>query len=574
MDATQNQDAASANSIQGRPDIINGIAKKYGLPKPKILLKDEALSREAQSQYARALSVMPQSIARLFPQSINPLGNNVWPDIPQLREALAKQYPDQQERILALLAWYGSAHSTGYGEFPRKLLQEYSFTDLWSEARSDRLTNAELSGAAQFFADKYLSPRDEHNRAALQSALMKYADEMAAWLRIMPPSIRPLWHGEEWRSQYYGQVDGRVRADEELMLTALAQEFPDKTERILALLAWYGADAGGKRIFGPYQAVVDNLLYRFSTSEFAQALVATTLTEQQLDGATRLFAEYDFRRGRREEIRALPSSLKTVLLAHSKYGADEERFKRMFAPPVPVPGDGVFHAFVEPIVPGDDNVALVTVEETRAEPQFAPLMVPGTPIDDRLDGHAPTREDGGPCINTGRARYILNKQDHLLFEILADCGGVMRGYGYVICRINGDLRCAEAADWYFTGRTYQLTGAGLKVGTALHSWKDPTETPARLQAMAARIDESTNRSLQRHASRGRWINCYTLDPPNSKNTFACSLQQNLEMCRDYPNLDDIRDGDTIDMNSPAGRWVTKHSRDSDSPKWACWVETQ
>lgn len=73
------------------------------------------------------------------------------------------------------------------------------------------------------------------------------------------------------------------------MLEALSQEFPEEDQRILTLFNWYGSDADEKRIFGRYQHVVYDLLDTFPTSELAQAAASTSLTEQQLDGATRLF---------------------------------------------------------------------------------------------------------------------------------------------------------------------------------------------------------------------------------------------------------------------------------------------
>ena len=576
-DATSERRFLSANWLNGSPDVLKRVAKSYGLPKPQVFIDEELNVQYAARAYANWFNSMPQSFRPFFPPTQDPDGNSTSPNVNTLREALAKQYPDAKRRILALFAWYGSVP---WGESVERsaddLLRDYSFRDLWSEAQSPRLSHAQLEGAARSFASKYFSSREEHTRRELQDGLRKYSEERAHWLQIMPASIRPLWKDEMWRYQLdFGDTatEQIFRANEQPMLLAFAQEFPEKNQQILILLDWYGS-ALEEKSFGRYQAVVDHLLQTFTTSEIAQALVSTTLTERQLDGATRLFAEDDFRRGRREEIRILPSSLKTLLFAHTKKGPNEEKFKRMFAPPVPTPGDGVLHAFVEPILPGDENVAFVTVEETNAEPQFAPLMVRGNPIDERFNGYLPTSDDGRPCINTGKARYIINKHDVLLFEIRADCGSTMRGYGYVICRINGERRCSEAPDWYFAGRSYELANEGIQVnGAATHSWNDPIETPNRLQAMAARINQNNDHPSPRHASHDRSLLCRTLDPPNLTNSFPCSGREDLDRCKGFPSLDDIRDGDVIDMNSPVGRWVTQYSKDSDSPHWACWVET-
>jgi hypothetical protein len=578
-DSTSARHFISANWMNGSPDLIKRIAKSYGLPQPQVFIDEELNAQYEAKAYAHWLSTMPQSLRPFFPPTLDPSGNSPAPDLRAMRTALAKEYPDTRRRILALFSWYGSV-PWGYSsdQSVDYLLQDYSYTDLWSQAQSDRLTNAQLAGAARFFAEKYVEGREQHSRRALQDGIRKYSEEKAHWLQIMPASIRPLWKDDIWQYGEYRHrnADKWVLEEEKPMLDALSREFPDKNQRILILFNWYGSDVEN-HTFGRYQAVVDDLLQQFTTAELAQALGSTMLTAQQLDGAVRLFAEPQFGRARRAEIRRIPSSLKAVLLAHNKGSNSNATLRWLLVQSIPTPGDGVVTPDrVEQVLPLPDEeyVDFVTVESTQAEPQFAVLMVPGTPMDDSFLRRSPTEDVGPPCINTGKARYLVNKFNRLSFEILANCGKLTRGYSYVICRLSGDLRCAEAPYWYFTGRTYLLTNEGLKVdGTAPHPWKDPIETQIRLQAMAARINQNKNRSSQPHASHDRWLYCRMLDPPNLTNVFSCSGRENLEMCKDLPSLDGIRDGDVIDMNSPIGRWVTQHSKDSDTSQSACWIET-
>ena len=267
----------------------------------------------------------------------------------------------------------------------------------------------------------------------------------------------------------------------------------------------------------------------------------------------------------------MPSSLKAVLLAHSKKGGNESIFKAIFTESPPTPGDGFNHPFVRQIVPDDDYVDFVTEELTQAEPQFAAMMMAGTTAD-AFTQYSPTGYGGGSCLNTGKAQYLINKHHYLLFEILVDCRNLALGYGYVICRLGGDLRCSEAPDWYFTTRTYELTNEGLRVdGAAPYVWHDPIETQKRLQAMAARLATDKERNSKRSgASRRRWIHCRVLDPPNLTMVFPCPLSGG---CTDAPELDGIRDGDLLDMNSSVGRWLQQQSKESDVSKWACWIET-
>jgi hypothetical protein len=41
-----------------------------------------------------------------------------------------------------------------------------------------------------------------------------------------------------------------------------------------------------------------------------------------------------------------------------------------------------------------------------------------------------------------------------------------------------------------------------------------------------------------------------------------------------PNLDSLRDGDLVDLNSSAGAFVKQQSKASDFSNWLCWVRTQ
>jgi hypothetical protein len=575
-DSTSMAHLLSANWMNGSPEVLKRIATAHGLPKPQVFIDEEINARHDASVYARWLRAMPESLRPFYPRTLDPSGNHPSPDIGTLREALVKQYPGTKRRILALFVWYGAPPWGEYADdSAERLLQDYLYSDLWSAVQSDRLTNAQLEGATRFFASKYVDRQEQHSRQALQDGIRSYSAERAHWLQIMPASVRPLWNDEMWGYRdFFEDTDAnrRAHANEQPMLDALSQEFPDKNQRILVLFDWYGSDVADNRTFGRYQAVVDDLLQQFSTSELAQALQSTTLTEQQLDGAVRLFAESSFREARRKEIRDIPPALKEVLWARGKKDGNELIFRLLYAQSRPTPGDGIVHPFVAHIVPDDDYVAFVTVEETQLEPQFAALMVPGTPVNDSFAKHTATDDAGRACMNTGKARYLINTNNVMLFEILADCGNLARGYRFVICSLAGDLRCLEPPDWYFAGRSYLLTSEGVKVDHALHAWQDPIETPKRLQAVAARITAYNDRSSKRHPSRGRWTHCHTLDPPNLTRSFPCPDRDNSAMCKDFPNVDGIRAGDVIDMNSPVGNWIKQQSKDPDASEWVCWIE--
>ena len=212
---------------------------------------------------------------------------------------------------------------------------------------------------------------------------------------------------------------------------------------------------------------------------------------------------------------------------------------------------------------------------TQPEPQFSSLMIAGKPTGDTFIIKFPSGDFGGPCINSGKARYLIDGNGTLTFEILADCGNLRRGYDYSICRLGKSLHCAEAPSWYFTGRTYAIRNDGLLVnGTALHAWKDPAEAPQLLQAMATRIKTNKERFSIQGATHPRRISCRSFDPVKRLTTLhvietTCLVKS---VCSGMPNLEGMGEGDLIDMNSTTGSFVKRQTTDPGVSNWICWVE--
>src|SRR5208282_5546887 len=97
------------------------------------------------------------------------------------------------------------------------------------------------------------------------------------------------------------------------------------------------------------------------------------------------------------------------------------------------------------------------------EPSFAGIVAAGKPVGDSYVIHfpPPTGDVGGECVYNGNARYFIESTGVLTFQILADCGKLKRGYNYMVCRLNADLRCSEAPWWHFQGRRYAVTKEGV-----------------------------------------------------------------------------------------------------------------
>lgn len=146
------------------------------------------------------------------------------------------------------------------------------------------------------------------------------------WQVGMPASVRPVWSD---RFMGVGDDLRGVRA-------ALAKEFPDPHDRIRALLGWYGSGAGPWSGFPSYEAVAQELLFDFSTPEIIWAIQESGLSDAQVEGASRFFADWEFGQRRPKDRAGLPRDLRERLLAHSVTSADKDkvgRAKRAFATP-------------------------------------------------------------------------------------------------------------------------------------------------------------------------------------------------------------------------------------------------
>jgi hypothetical protein len=314
----------AALHITGTPALLNELSARHALPKPQILVRDEQAAKEQQRADAHWMSVMPASIKPVWSEFLSSPGPAA---LQPLREALAKEIPDTTQQILVLFAWYGSGAGPwsgfpAYEEVVAELLQRYPRSALLEVAHSDRLTDPQLRGAARFFAAPFLGSQGSDDRVILSQGLNTYFKVTANWRAAMPASIRPLWTDDMWYLAHAGN------ADLHRMIDALAQEFPDKNGLLLELLSWYGSGIGARCSFcARYEFIVDDLLFQFSSDEIVKAALSKPLTEEQLDGAARFFADWYFQRERPTDIQNFPSSLKSTLLAHIQKRSNEDWIK-------------------------------------------------------------------------------------------------------------------------------------------------------------------------------------------------------------------------------------------------------
>jgi hypothetical protein len=248
--------------------------------------------------------------------------------------------------------------------------------------------------------------------------------------------------------------------------------------------------------------------------------------------------------------------------------------------PPPSRPDGIFTPTVSIVTAIDKTGRPMTVESRQLEPRLTPSIVVGNPTGDSYVIHFSQGDAGGPCIYSGNARYLIEGDGTLTFQILADCGKLRRGYNYMICRLDPSLRCTEAPWWNFRDRTYVITKQGVAVNnSAPVPWQDATAAPQLLQNMSEKIKALNDRVSQLTSSNtvhGRAIFCREFHPESKSYhiwefSTTCLIKS---ACDGMPNLDSLRDGDLVDLNSSAGAFVKQQSKASDFSNWLCWVRTQ
>jgi hypothetical protein len=99
-------------------------------------------------------------------------------------------------------------------------------------------------------------------------------------------------------------------------LPILEKEYRDRNERILALLRWYGSGAGPWSGAPAYEEIAGSILLEFPTEQIVKAVTSKGLSGEEVEGAARFFADWDFHRTRPDDIALLPKNLKKKFLEH------------------------------------------------------------------------------------------------------------------------------------------------------------------------------------------------------------------------------------------------------------------
>jgi hypothetical protein len=169
-----------------------------------------------------------------------------------------------------------------------------------------------------WFDDRRISgPRQEIEAMRGEHAQRK--KDWERWLTAMPKAIQLVWSGA---IAQFGKVDlVPLRA-------ALEQEMPDRRERILALLEWFGSGSGPWSGFPSYEIAAEELILDFSTTDIVAAIQSERLSPAQTEGAARLFGGWTFGKQRPKDLKELPNALKKDLWLHTQNTKDKDKFSR------------------------------------------------------------------------------------------------------------------------------------------------------------------------------------------------------------------------------------------------------
>ena len=246
---------------------------------------------------------------------------------------------------------------------------------------------------------------------------------------------------------------------------------------------------------------------------------------------------------------------------------------------LPNPGDGIFTPRLS-IVAIDKTDRPFTIEVVQPEPRFAEAMAAGKPTGSSYVIKFPTGDAGGDCAYTGKGRYFIESTGALTFQIITECGKLKRGYDFMVCMLNEELRCREAPWWYFRDRTYAITNQGVAVnGSTVYAWTDGDQAQAKLQKMAAKIKAMKDRFANPddpHVVHARFVSCRFYHPEASsyelhETATTCLIKS---ACNNIPSVAGLRDGDPVDWKSPLGAYVIAQDKIADLTQWTCWLRSQ
>ncbi len=156
------------------------------------------------------------------------------------------------------------------------------------------------------------------------------------WINAMPKSIAAIWNQLN-ASQMHDMVTGAPRSQQTTQklyqcAAALQKDFPDKHERTLALLRWFGSGAWVTGAIPVYELVPAALLYMVQPKEIFAAAETRQLTATEAKGLLRILGDRGFRSEHPCAHMRSSESLKTSIMGRTDLEAEVADFaKHLFA---------------------------------------------------------------------------------------------------------------------------------------------------------------------------------------------------------------------------------------------------
>ena len=140
------------------------------------------------------------------------------------------------------------------------------------------------------------------------------------WIAAIPKGLEPIW---EDSLDQFGHVDAK------LLVKTLRTSIPKKENQILALLQWFGSGAGPWSGFPCYESAAAELLLEYQIDEIVSCIEIKKLSSEQIEGAARLFGDWDFLQKHPKGLDQVPVEMKKALWEHMKDTKDKDKLGRV-----------------------------------------------------------------------------------------------------------------------------------------------------------------------------------------------------------------------------------------------------
>jgi hypothetical protein len=140
------------------------------------------------------------------------------------------------------------------------------------------------------------------------------AEGAERWRAAMPPALESLWPSMLTPSLEWPEV-----AD------VMSREFPDPVERARILLEWFGQGRGLWSGYPSYESVPEWCLLQMPLDVLLEATRGEPQSDGLREGASRLFAGWDFGKHRSRDLGRIPRDLRLLLLEKALRSTDEDK---------------------------------------------------------------------------------------------------------------------------------------------------------------------------------------------------------------------------------------------------------